>query len=219
MRVIIAGAGTLGCELTQTLTVPENDICLIEADIDLAERVKRRLSAKVVRGDACDPQILEEAGALKADVLVAVAGQDQVNLVISLLAKRHFDIPKVVARVNDSDNRWLFTDRWGVDVPVSATMSLLGVIREAASIADTVGLVEISRAGVRLIETTLTADSLAVGKTLSQLELPSGAIVTTVIRTGKPIVPDGTFKLQPDDEILVVTHTATEGDIRKVFQR
>lgn len=219
MRVIIVGAGRLGQEMATALATDRNEVTLVEADRHLAERLKGTCKARVIHGDAANPVVLEEAGALKADVLVAVAGEDQVNLVISLLAKRHFDVPRVVARVNDTENHWLFTDHWGVDVAVSASHTLLSLIQEATSVADTVDLLRLGKAGVGLIETTLTETSSAVGKRLADLKLPAGAIVAAVVRGGRPNVPGGSFTLEVGDEVLVVSETATEQDIRQVFQR
>jgi len=219
MRVVVVGAGRLGEEMANALASAHNEVTLVEADRSVADRLRGTCKSRVLHGDAANPVVLEEAGALKADVLVAVAGQDQVNLVISLLAKRHFDVPRVVARVNDAENRWLFNERWGVDVAVSASATLLSLIQEATSVADTVGLLTLGKAGVGLIETTLTDQSSAVGKTLSDLPLPPGSIVATVVRDGQPNVPGGSFILEPGDEVLVVSESATEADIRRVFQR
>jgi trk system potassium uptake protein len=219
MRAIVVGAGRLGQEMANALAVEHNEVTIVETDRMLVERLRGNCKARVLLGDAANPVVLEEAGALRADVLVAVAGQDQVNLVISLLAKRHFDIPRVVARVNDAENRWLFNERWGVDVAVSASATLLSLIQEATSAADTVGLLTLGKAGVGLIETTLTEQSSAVGKKLADLPLPPGSIVATVVRAGQPNVPGGSFVLQPGDEVLVVSESATEQDIRRVFQR
>jgi len=219
MRVIVVGAGRLGQEMGDVLSRSgRNEVTLVEQERLLAEKLKGSLKARVLHGDACDPTVLEEAGALKADVLVSVAGEDQVNLVVSLLAKRHFDVPRVVARVNDTDNHWLFTEHWGVDVAVSASATLLSLIQEATSVADTVGLLRLGRAGVGLIETTLSENSTAVGRSLSELQLPGGAIVAAVVRNGQPTVPGGAFTLEVDDEILVISESATEDDIRNVFQ-
>jgi trk system potassium uptake protein TrkA len=196
-----------------------NEVTLIEDDRALCDKLRAHSKARVVQGDACNPVVLEEANALKADVLVAVAGEDQVNLVIALLAKRHFDVPRVVARINEPDNEWLFTDRWGVDVAVSASSTLLSLIQEATSVADTVRLVTLPKAGVRVIETTLDATSSAVGQTLSELGLPPGCIVGAVVRAGQPKVPGGAFVLEVGDEVLVISEAATEEDIRRAFQR
>ncbi|MHB8670822.1 MAG: potassium channel family protein [Acidimicrobiales bacterium] len=219
MRVVITGAGRLGQEMAQVLTASRNEVTLVDIDDDLVEQLRGTLRAQVLHGDACEPSALEEAGALKADVLVACTGDDEDNLVISLLAKRHFDVPRVVARVNYPENQWLFTDRWGVDVAVSASSSLMSLIQEATGSADTIGLARLSGAGVGLIETTITEQSSAVGKPLSEIRLPAGAIVATVVRGGQPNVPGGSFELEVGDEVLVVSESATEADIRKAFQQ
>src|SRR5690349_1478930 len=130
MRIVIAGAGTLGTQMASALTAARNEVTLIDQDDELVENLKGKLRAQVLLGDACAPDTLEEAGSLKADILVACTDGDEDNLVISLLAKRQFDVPKVVARVNDPENRWLFNERWGVDVAVSASSTLMSLIQE-----------------------------------------------------------------------------------------
>lgn len=140
------------------------------------------------------------------------------NLVISLLARRQFDVPRVVARVNHTENEWLFTDRWGVDVAISAATSLMSQIEEATAGADTVGLLQLASAGVRVIETLITDRSRAAGLTLAEVSLPTGTMVATVVRSGEPKVPNGSFRLEVGDEVLVVSESSTEDDIRTAFQ-
>lgn len=131
------------------------------------------------------------------------------NLVISLLARRQFDVPRVVARVNHTENEWLFTDRWGVDVAISAATSLMSQIEEATAGADTVGLLQLASAGVRVIETLITDRSRAAGLTLAEVSLPTGTMVATVVRSGEPKVPNGSFRLEVGDEVLVVSESST----------
>jgi len=219
MRAVVIGAGRLGVQIADALCTSDNQVTLVEADRHVAERLRGGSKARLIQGDGADPTVLEEAGALKADVLVAVAGEDQVNLVISLLAKRHFDVPRVVARVNDPENEWQFNEEWGVDVSVSASASLLSLIQEATSSADTVGLLRLGTAGVGMIETTITPHSRSVGKALSELHLPAGSIVAAVLRGGQPTVPGGSFVLEAGDEVIVISDSATESDVRKVFQQ
>jgi trk system potassium uptake protein len=218
MRVVVVGAGRLGQQIANALTLTQNQVTLVESERAIAEHLLGATKARVLHGDAADPTVLEEAGALKADVLVAVAGQDQVNLVVSLLAKRQFDVPRVVARVNDPENEWLFTDSWGVDVAVSASASILSLIEEATRTVDTVGLLRLGTAGVNLIESTITTESSAAGKALSDLRLPEGTIVAAVLRQGEPTVPSGSFTFQVGDELILISESATETDIRNVLQ-
>ncbi len=218
MRVVIAGAGRLGVETATALCAARSEVTLIEIDDDLAERLRGTLKCQVLWGDACDPNVLEESGALKADVLVATTGDDEDNLVISLLAKRHFDIPRVVARVNYPENHWLYDDHWGVDVAVSAPSTLLSLVMEATGSTDTIGLLQLARAGVKLIETTIGEHSTATGRTLSEITMPAGTMIAAVVRDGEPNVPGGSFELAPGDEVILVTENATEADIEELFQ-
>ena len=143
-------------------------------------------------GDACEPTVLEDAGALTTDLLVAATGDDEDNLVISLLAKRQFAVPRVAARVNDTDNGWLFDHHWGVDVAVPAATPLISLIEEATGATDTVALLRLSKAGVNVIETAITPHSRAVGHALADITLPAGTVVAAVIRNGEPTVPSPT---------------------------
>ncbi|MCF4136288.1 NAD-binding protein [Streptomyces sp. Tue 6430] len=113
MNVIIAGAGRLGTQIAQVLAAAHNEVTLIDSDDDRVAELEGRLPLRLVAGDACEPALLEHAGALTADLVVATTGDDEDNLVISLLAKRRFAVDRVVARVNDADNTWLFDQRWG----------------------------------------------------------------------------------------------------------
>jgi len=218
MRIIIAGAGRLGLEMAEVVAQDGNDVTLIDNDENLVNQLRGTLKVQVKYGDACEPAALEEAGALKADVFIASTGDDEDNLVISFLAKRHFDVPRVVARVNNRRNEWLFSARWGVDHAVSAVSALMPLIQEATGSADTVGLVRLAAGGVGVIETTLTDQSRAVGQTLADLEIPKGAIVVAVVRADGVHVPDGRFGLEAGDEVLVVSEAVPPDQIRRVFQ-
>jgi trk system potassium uptake protein TrkA len=162
--------------------------------------------------------VLEEAGAHVADLLVAATGEDEDNLVISLLAKRQFGVDRVVARINEDDNAWLFDDRWGVDVAVPAAAPLISLIEEATGAADTVALLRLGRAGVNLIETVIDERSAAARRRLADVPVPAGCVVAAVVRDGVPVVPDPGFVLLPGDELLVVAQTATEQDVHRAFQ-
>jgi trk system potassium uptake protein len=224
MRAVIAGAGRLGSQAARTLTeggyrvtVVEQDDVRLAAIAALAEADGRPVGRLLV-GDACEPSVLEEAGILSVDLLVAATGEDEDNLVISLLAKRQFAVPHVVARVNDMDNEWLFDERWGVDVMVPAAMPLISLIEEAAGVTDTVALAHLSRAGVNVIEAALTESSRTVGHALSTVALPAGVFVAAIIRSGQPISPEPHLLLRSGDEVLIVSTTATAAEIHNAFQ-
>ncbi|KQX67345.1 TrkA family potassium uptake protein [Streptomyces sp. Root1310] len=218
MNVIVAGAGRLGTQIAQVLAAAHNEVTLIDADDDRVAALEGRVPVRIVAGDACEPSLLEHAGALSADLVIATTGDDEDNLVISLLSKRQFSVPRVAARINDADNAWLFDGRWGVDVAVPAATPLISLIEEATGATDTVALLRLSKAGVDVIETAITPGSRSAGRTLGDVELPEGTVVATIVRDGQPTVPDPSLRLRPGDEILLVSHTATEQEIHAAFQ-
>ncbi|MEU3341209.1 TrkA family potassium uptake protein [Streptomyces sp. NPDC006668] len=218
MNVLIAGAGRLGTQIAQVLRAAGNEVTLVDTDDDRLAALEGRVPVRLVAGDACEPALLEHAGALTADLVIATTGDDEDNLVISLLAKRQFSVPRVAARVNDADNAWLFDQRWGVDVAVPSATPLISLIEEATGATDTVALLRLSKAGVEVIETAITERSRTAGRALGDIALPEGTVVATIVRAGQPTAPDPAERLRPGDELLLVSHTATEQEIHAAFQ-
>ncbi|GAA2806942.1 potassium channel family protein [Kribbella solani] len=218
MKVLIAGGGRLGDQAAQLLTATSHQVTVIDQRRARLEELGDA-PYRLVHGDACEPKILETAGALNADLLLAATGEDEDNLVIALLAKRQFGVGRTLARINDPGNAWLFDERWGVDVALPAEASLISLIEEATGATDTVGLIRLAAAGVSVIETHLDEDSAAVRTTPGGLSLPGGTVVGAVVRDGKPVVPGNDYRFAPGDTVLVVTTTATAADIRAAFQR
>ncbi|MES9523575.1 potassium channel family protein [Streptomyces capoamus] len=218
MKVLIAGAGRLGTQIAHVLSAARNDVTLLEHDDDRVAELGGLPHVRVVAGDACDPALLEHAGVLACDLVIAATGRDEDNLVISLLAKRQFGVGRVAARVNDTENAWLFDQQWGVDVAVPAATPLISLIEEATGATDTVALLRLSKAGVEVIETAITGESRAAGHTLGEIVLPAGTVVATVVRDGRPTVPHPGVRLLPGDELLLVSHEATEQEIHAAFQ-
>jgi len=216
MNVIIVGAGRLGRQFADVLTGAGNTVTVVEQDPAVAAGTHG--VTRVVTGDGCEPTVLEEAGAHAADLLVAATGEDEDNLVASLLAKRQFQVGRVVARINDADNTWLFDQRWGVDVPVPSTAPLISLIEEATGAADTVSLLRLARAGVNLIETVIGPTSATAGRPVGDAVLPAGCLVAAVVRAGEPTVPGPEYVLRPGDELLVVAQSATEAEVHAAFQ-
>jgi trk system potassium uptake protein TrkA len=217
VKAIITGAGRLGAQIAQVLSAAGNDVTLVEIDEDRIAELEGRLSVRKVAGDACDPAVLEHAGVLTTDLVIATTGDDADNLVIGLLAKRRFDVPRVAARVNDAENTWLFDTRWGIDLAVPATTPLISLIEEATGATDTVALLRLSRAGVNVIETAITSHSRAAGRALADIQLPSDTVVATVVRDGEPTAPGPLLRLRAGDELLLISHTATEQQIHAAF--
>ena len=218
MNVLIAGAGRLGTQIAQVLSAARNDVTLVEQDEDRIAEIEDLPSVQLVAGDACEPVLLERAGALTCDLVIAATGRDEDNLVISLLAKRQFGVARVAARVNDAENTRLFDGQWGVDIAVPAATPLISLIEEATGATDTVALLRLSKAGVEVIETAITEHSRAAGHPLGEITLPAGTVVATVVRDGRPTVPSPEVTLLPGDELLLVSHEATEQEIHAAFQ-
>jgi trk system potassium uptake protein TrkA len=218
MKALIAGAGRLGTQIAAALATSGYDVVLVEQDDDQLAALATRPVGQIVPGDACEPTVLEQAGARTADLLVATTGDDEDNLVISLLAKRQFAVPRVAARVNDPDNAWLFDNWWGVDIAVPAAAPLISLIEEAGGVADTVSLLRLGKAKVTLIETAITEHSRTVGHRLADVQLPSGTVIATVVRGGTPVVPVPETVLEAGDELLVVSTAADEHDVHALFQ-
>jgi trk system potassium uptake protein TrkA len=218
MKVLIAGIGRLGAQAAHLLSAAGHQVTAVDADQRALDGLDSDPVRRTIHGDACEPDVLERAGAFNADLVIATTGDDEDNLVISLLAKRQFAVPRVLARVNDPDDAWLFDQRWGVDVPLPAEGPLVTLIDEATGATDTIGLLRLTAAGVTLVETRIRTGSTAAGHTLADIALPPGTVVATVIRDGQPTVPGPGHRIDPGDILLVVTHTATEHDIEAAFR-
>src|SRR5438105_3138456 len=164
----------MGRHLAWDLAERGHEVTIIEQNTGPATRARKELpeSVTILLGDACEPYVLEEAKLSQADVIVAATGDDEDNLVISLLAKQEFAVPRVLARVNHPNNEWMFTEQWGVDAAVSPPHLLTALVEEAVTVGDVVRLLKLERGQVTLVELTLLADSAMVGKPMYELPLP-----------------------------------------------
>ncbi len=215
MRAAIAGAGNVGTHIANDLAEAGHDVLLLEQDPDIAARLRVVDGVKVMVADACEPSLLGEAGLETYDVMVAVTGDDEDNLVISLLAKQVFAVTRVVARVNHPNNQWLFNETWGVDIAVSTPHLLTALVEEAVSVGSLVRLLQFEDA--RLVEVTLAGDSPAVDLAISELGVPRDATVVAVIRERHVIVPRGETVMEPGDEVLVLVTPDAEEEVKTLF--
>ncbi len=204
MRVAIAGAGNVGTFIAQDLRRHNHDVLLIDNNFDLVNKLRETLDVTVVYADCCEVSKLHAAGVEGVDVMVAATGDDEDNLVVSLLAKQEFAVPRVVARVNHPKNHWLFNESWGVDVAVSTPHLLTSLVEEAVSVGSLVRLLTFEGGGARLVEVTLASDSPAAGKIVSELGVPRDASLVAVVRDGHVVVPRGDTMLQVGDEVLAL---------------
>ena len=216
MRVAIAGAGAVGRSIAVELIDGRHQVMLIEREADQFEPATVE-QADWVLGDACEVSILEESGIEQCDVVIAATGDDKANLVVSLLAKTEFAVRRVVARVNNPANEWLFTDAWGVDVAVSTPRMLAAMVEEAVSVGDLVRLMTFRQNQANLVELTLPEETPLAGKPVSELDLPRDAALVTILRGDRVIVPQPEDPLEPGDELLFVATSDVEPEIRSAL--
>ncbi|MEB3368519.1 potassium channel family protein [Saccharopolyspora mangrovi] len=216
MRIAIAGAGAVGQSIARELLEGEHEVLLIERST--ANYHPRQIpSAEWMLADACELASLEEAGLQSCDVVIAATGDDKVNLVVSLLSKTEFAVRRVVARVNDPRNEWLFTDAWGVDVAVSTPRMLAAMVEEAVNVGDLVRLMTLRQGQANLVEVTLPETTPLAGRRVRDLKLPSDAALVSILRGGRVIVPQADDPLEAGDEMLFVATSNVENEIRAVI--
>ena len=213
MRVAIAGAGAVGRSIALELVDNNHQVMLIERELSNIDPESVE-AAEWVHADACELASLEEAGLETCDVVIAATGDDKVNLVVSLLAKTEFAVRRVVARVNDPTNEWLFGQNWGVDVAVSTPRLLAALVEEAVAVGDLVRLMTFRQGQANLVEVTLPEDTPLAGQAVGKLKLPADSALVVVLRGGRVIVPQADDALEAGDELLFVATTAVEEDIR-----
>src|SRR5437879_745463 len=210
MKVVVAGAGNTGRHLALDLSARGHDVTLIEQETAPAARARHDLpeTVRVVLGDACEPYVLEEAKLGQADVIVAATGDDEDNLVVSLLAKQEFAVPRVLARVNHPTNEWMFTEQWGVDAAVSPPHILTALVEEAVTVGDVVRLLKLERGRVSLVELVLREGSEVAGKPMYELRLPLDSSIVAIIREGHVVIHQRETVLVPGDELPAIATPA-----------
>jgi len=204
MYIVIVGAGKVGYFLAKHLSADKHTVALVEKDKALCSQLIEELEVLIINGDGCDPRYLEEAGANRADVVAAVTGDDEDNLIICQLAKERFSVRRTVARVNDPKNERLFTEL-GVDVPIDATAILAKIIEEEVSFSDFVSLLSFKRGKLSLVRVDLPKDSPVINKQVKDIVLPKDSVLVSIIRGQEVIVPKGDTVLKVGDDIVALT--------------
>ncbi|MCM8791851.1 MAG: NAD-binding protein [Candidatus Omnitrophica bacterium] len=204
MYIIIVGVGKVGYFLAKHLAKDKHKVVLIEKDKNLCSQLAEELDVLIINGDGCDPLYLEKAGAAQADVVAAVTGEDEDNLIICQLAKERFSVKRTVGRINDPQNERLFTEL-GVDVPIDATAILAKIIEEEVSFSDFVSLLSFKKGKLSLVRVDLDKDSPVVNKQIKDVVLPEDSVLVSIIRGQKVIVPKGDTVLKAGDDIIALT--------------
>lgn len=212
MKVAIAGAGKVGRAIARDLLQQGHECLLIDRDKEVL-RSSSVEGATVLLGDTCEPSVLDQAGLSECQVLVAATGDDKVNLVVSLLAKTEFGVPRVVARVNHPKNEWMFGEAWGVDVAVSTPRMLTAMVEEAVSVGDLIRIMTFRRSEADLVELTLTANSAVVGTRVGDVVFPTDTALVAILRDDRVIPPSRDDTLEAGDELLFVASQEQEEEL------
>ncbi|MFI0433109.1 MAG: potassium channel family protein [Candidatus Nanopelagicales bacterium] len=211
MRIVIAGAGKVGRSIARELSANGHEVVMLDRDPEAAANYIENVT--IQQADACEIASLESVGLDGAQVVIAATGDDKANLVVSLLAKTEFGVPRVVARVNHPKNEWLFDSSWGVDVAVSTPRLLSALVEEAVTTGDVVRLFSLREGNADLVELTLASDSRAVGERVGDVTWPIDTALVAIIRGKRIIAPTPDDTLEMGDELVFVAAPAQEGEL------
>ncbi len=218
MNTIIVGGGQVGAYLASILLAEKHQIKIIEYRKDRIAVLEQRLPAEVlILGSGSDPNVLEAAGIHKANVVAAVTGADETNLVVCSLARLEFHVPRVIGRVNNPQNAWLYTPEMGVDVALNQADLLAHLVAEEMSLGDMMTLLKLRKGLFSLVEEKVDPNSVANGRALRDLKFPSRCVLAAIIRKGEMIVPRGDTVLQTADEVLAVVHSAEKPQLAAIL--
>ncbi|MGC8834562.1 MAG: potassium channel family protein [Armatimonadota bacterium] len=216
MYVIVVGGGKVGYYLTKTLSQEGHEVLLIERDPRRVAQLSEELGELVMFGYGDEMRTLEQAGAARADAIVAVTGGDEDNLVICQIAKKRFKTPRIIARVNYPKNRILF-EKFGIEHVVSSTEAILMMIEQQIPSAHLIPLAALKQGNLEIVEVDLDASSPVVGKNLAEISLPEGSCVVSIIREGRAIVPQGDTRLEEGDTVITLVESSKEAQMRQIF--
>jgi trk system potassium uptake protein TrkA len=209
MFVIIVGGGNTGSYLAKLLLDAGHIVKVVEERPLVLEKMEGEIpSESILVGDGSSPQVLESAGVLQANVLAAVTGSDETNLVVTSLARFEFNVPRVIARLNNPKNAWLFTPEMGVDVALNQADILARLVAEEMSLGDMMTLLKLRKGEYSLIEEKVHPLSLAVNKTIRDIQIPDECVMVAIIRKNKLFIPHGDTLLQSADEVLALVHAS-----------
>ena len=217
MYVIVAGGGKIGANVTRSLLRLGHEVTLIEQRRDRFESLEDEFEHQVQRGDATELFVLEKAGiARPPDVVLALTGDDEDNMIIGQIAREKYGVPKVIARVNDPRNQAHF-DLLGISPTVSATRGLMALIEHEVPEHDLVHLLELRKENLEIVEVQIPQGAPAAGKRVEKLELPEGSRLISVMRNGRSEIAVGATELHPGDQVLAILQPGKEDELRKVL--
>ncbi|MFN3309026.1 MAG: potassium channel family protein [Anaerolineales bacterium] len=218
MFVIVVGGGKTGSFLAGHLLQLGHRVKLIEIRPQIVERLLREISPEVVLlGDGSSPTVLEQAGIREADVLAAVTGEDEANLVVTTLGRFEFHVPRTIARVNNPKNAWLFNQEMGVDIAVDQTDIMAKLIVEEMSIGDMMILVRLRSGEYSIVEERVDTQAPVVGKAVKEIQFPRDCTLVGIFRNDQLLIPKGDTVFEPYDEVIALAHTQQIGQLAALF--
>jgi trk system potassium uptake protein TrkA len=218
MKVLIAGAGSVGRSIARDLLDHGHEVLLID-NSPQAMRVAQVAEAEWMLADACEMVALSDAGVSEMDVVVAATGDDKVNLVVSFLAKTEFGVARTVARVNNPRNEWMYDRQWGVDVAVSTPRIMTAMVEEAVAVGDLVKVFTFRQSGASIVEVTLPKDAAVLGATVGEIAWPGDTVLSCIIRGDRTIAPHPNDTLESGDELLfIVSAEADPAELEAVLR-
>jgi trk system potassium uptake protein len=220
MFVIVVGGGQVGSHLARILISEGHEVKIIDDRPAVLDRLCGEVPYEsLINGDGSSPAVLEAAGIQRAKVLAAVTADDDANLVITSLARFEFNVPRIIARVNDPRNAWLFNAEMGVDVMLNQADIFSKLIMEEMSLGDMTILLKIRRGKFALVEEKICAGSQAIGRALKDLGLPATCTISGVVRDGEMLLPRGGTILQAEDEVLALVDNAGALELARLLGR
>ncbi|OIP38004.1 hypothetical protein AUJ95_07405 [Candidatus Desantisbacteria bacterium CG2_30_40_21] len=212
MNIVIVGGGKVGFRLAGLLVKDKHEIAIVEKNRIVCEDIASDLNILVIHGDGCESRYLEDAGIREADVLATVTGNDEDNIVICQLAKKKFDIPRTVARVNDPKNEHIF-HALGIDVPVNSTSIIAHIIEEEASMDDFVNLMTFKHGKLALVRVDIQEESTAIDCAIKNIHLPPQSVIVSIVRGEDVLVPGGDTILRKGDDLIAITTIEHEKEL------
>jgi trk system potassium uptake protein TrkA len=220
MFVIVVGGGNTGSQLAKFLIDAGHTVRVIDERPNVLEKLADEVPPEVIiNGDGSSPTVLEKAGIQKAQVLAAVTGSDETNLVITSLGKFEFNVQRVIARINNSKNAWLFTPEMGVDVALNQAEILARLSAEEMSVGDMMTMLKLRRGKYSIVEEKINAGAPAIGTAIKDLKLPSNCVISGIIRQGEIVLPRGVTTLEEGDEVLALVDDSAREQLANLLSR
>ena len=218
MYIIVVGGGRLGYYLTEALLNEGHEVVIVEKNPTICQRINDELGNVCIRGDGCETVTLDEIGTTRADMLIAVTGDDSDNLVACQVAKHKFNVPRTIARVRNPKNETIFK-ALGIDVTVSSTNIILENIKEEVPTHPLTHLLTIRDKGLEIVEVKIPPDATTIGKPIKELTLPQGSRLALIIpKELKPRVPTSDTVLRDGDRVIAITTPESEEELRAVLR-